>query len=307
MNEHPLNWFKVTIHHPPMAAEAVSALLFDEGASGVWEDQPDAQGRQVTRAGFPQECAGSLENRLPDLIENLALIFESNSDDFKLFMEMEKNHDWAEKWKEGLEPITIGAQLTIAPTWWSKNDLPEAQTVLRIDPGLAFGSGHHASTFMCLKLLCDYAAEAARVLDVGAGSGILSLTAAALNPAAEIYGVDNDPDTIGVAEENAFDNKLGHRIKFSAQDLSSLKAGFDLIMANITLKPLQDLAPQISRLAGDQARLILSGLLETQLAEIRQSYESLGWGLQRRMGRDEWAGLLFVKGAESKTVEREEA
>lgn len=307
MKEHPLNWFKVTVHHPPVAGEAVSALLFDEGAGGVWEDQPDDRGRQVTRAGFPQEAAGHLENRLPEMMARLVPIFESSPDDFELFMEMEKNHDWAEKWKEGLKPIEINSRLAIAPSWWPEDDLPEAESILRIDPGLAFGSGHHASTFMCLSLLSEKASAARRILDVGAGSGILSLAAAALNPGASVTGVDNDPETIAVAEENARDNRMEGRIDFSDRELSALTDSFDLILANITLGPLKELAPGISRLAADRAALILSGLLESQVEEIVGCYRDLGWALHRHLGRDEWAGLLLIKGADPAEIQREEA
>ena len=301
-----MNWFKVTIHHPPVAGEAVSAVLFEEGASGVWEDQPDDRGRQVTRAGFPQETASRLETHLPKIMGRLVTIFESSPDDFELIMAMEKNHDWAEKWKEGLSPITVNNKLAIAPTWWPDNDLPKAESILRIDPGLAFGSGHHASTFMCLSLLCEEAPGAKRILDVGAGSGILSLAAAVLSPSAEIFGVDNDLDTIAVAAENAGDNHLSGRIDFSGRELASFQTGFDLIVANITLGPLKELAPEISRLAEDGTGLILSGLLETQVEEISRLYADLGWGLKRHLGRDEWAGLLFVKGSGKADVRRAE-
>lgn len=306
MDNNSLNWFKVTIHHPPIAGEAVSAVLFEEGASAIWEDQPDDRGRQVTLAGFPQETASRQKANLPKIVDRLAAIFECSPDDFKLIMEMEKNHDWAEKWKEGLNPIEISRQLAIAPSWWPADELPAAESILRIDPGLAFGSGHHASTFMCLSLLCQCPPGARLILDVGAGSGILSLAAAKLNPSAEIIGVDNDLDTIAVAVENARDNQLADRVDFSGRELSCLNPGFDLIMANITLEPLKGLAPEISRLAGAGARLILSGLLETQVEEITHLYSSLGWSPAAHLGRDEWAGLMFIKTSAKPSSQRED-
>lgn len=304
--QRPLNWFKVSIHHPPVAGEAVSAVLFEEGASGVWEDQPDEQGRQVTRAGFHQEAAAYLENRLPEIMDRLVNIFESEPDDFVLFMELEKNHDWAEKWKEGLRPIAVGPHLTVAPTWWPEDDLPRDRALLRIDPGLAFGSGHHASTYMCLSLLCDCAPDARRILDVGSGSGILALAAAALSPAASITGVDNDPQTLPVAEKNALDNHLAGRIQFSDCELSSLTPGFDLIAANITLGPLKALAPDIAGLAAEGGRLILSGLLESQVEEIVETYTARGWRIERRLDQDEWSALSLIKGETARPA-REEA
>ena len=307
MTARSLNWLKATVHHPPVVSEALGGLLFDEGAQGVWEDQPDAEGRLVSRAGFNPEDRERLAKALPVIIDRLAEAFGLPSENFEFRLELEETHDWAEKWKEGLTPITIGSSLALAPTWWPENDLPQADIVLRLDPGLAFGSGHHATTFLCLTLLAGLSPTARRILDIGAGSGILSLASAALNRTAEIAGVDNDPDTIEVARENAEQNSLATRINFSGRNLAELPTGYDLVVANITLGPLVELAPAITRLAAPGGRLILSGLLDSQVDETTGVYSALGWGLQRRLGRDEWAALVFIKDASPVKVQREEA
>lgn len=301
-----LNWLKLTVHHPPIAAEALSGLLFDAGAQGVWEDLPDPLGRLVSRAGFEPSESEKLGRLMPAIIANLSESFELDQGTFEFSLELEERHDWAEKWKEGLKPVLVTSNLALAPTWWPEDDLPEAGNVLRLDPGLAFGSGHHATTFLCLKLLAEMAPSARRILDVGAGSGILSIAAAALNPAARVTGVDNDPDTIEVAYENAALNKLSD-LEFSAGNLDAIEDTFDLIVANITLSPLVELAPAISKKALPGSRLILSGLLDSQVDEAAAVYTALGWGLDRRLGRDEWAALAFSKGGPDKHPAREEA
>ncbi|UQZ89753.1 50S ribosomal protein L11 methyltransferase [Deltaproteobacteria bacterium Smac51] len=300
--ERPSNWLKVSIHHPPDAAEALSALLFEEEASGVWEDLPDRLGRMVTRAGFDVSARPGLEKRLPEMIAAVADSFGLPVSEFEHSLEVEVNHDWAEKWKEGLKPISVSPGLAIAPTWWPEDDQPEAEVVLKVDPGLAFGSGHHATTFLCLTLLSEMAGAAASILDVGAGSGILSMAAAAINPGARVVGVDNDLDTIAVAEENAALNNLPG-LEFSGKDLSELGESFDLIVANITLNPLVGLAPLISARAGDNGRLILSGLLQTQAEEAAAEYGKHGWQLQSRLDRDEWSALVLAR---VQTAEAEE-
>lgn len=307
MKTDSLNWLKATIHHPPAASEAAGALLFDEGAKGVWEDQPDERGRAVIRGGFEVADRDRLETVMPEIIERLATAFNLEPTEFSYALTLEENHDWAEKWKEGLEPIVIDSRLALAPTWWPEDDLPQAELVLRLDPGLAFGSGHHATTFLCLKFITELAPKASRILDVGAGSGILSLAAAALNPSAEVVGVDNDMDTIEVAADNAAANGLTGRATFSGQSLSELPGTFDFIVANITLVPLTELAGLISARAPEGGSLVLSGLLETQVAEAVEVYERQGWGTTRRLGRDEWAALLLVKGAPPQATDREEA
>jgi len=286
-------WLSVTLCHPPYAAEAVSALLFEAGAAGLWEDRPDELGRVVTRAGFAPQDRERLAALGPGLVDRLAEAFGLDRGEFDFDLELQEGRDWAEKWKEGLRPVLVSPALAIAPTWWPKDDLPDATVVLRLDPGLAFGSGHHATTWLCLKLLADLAPLATRILDVGFGSGILALAAAGLHPAAEVSGVDNDPETLAVAEANAALNGLAGRINFSCRSLDQLLPPFDLIAANLTLAPLLELAPILTGLAGPTSRLILSGLLDSQTSEAAWAYEALGWTLEIRLEREEWAALVL--------------
>lgn len=295
MTGHPLNWLKVVFHHPPITAEAVSELLFEAGAQGLWEDPPDGRGRLVTLAGFGPDDGQRLDSLLPEVAARLSEAFDLAADEFEFSLVLEEDHDWAEKWKEGLTPFVAGPRLAVAPTWWPDADLPDREVVLRIDPGLAFGSGHHATTFMCLACLSELASSARRILDVGAGSGILSLACAALNPRAEIIGVDNDPDTVEVARDNAEANGLAERVDFSARPLDQLSPPFDLIVANITSNPLMELAPAISALAGPVARLVLSGLPESQAPEVYEVYQGLGWMGGETSRQDGWEARVFSR------------
>ncbi len=289
-----LNWLNLTLHHPPAAADAVSALLFGEGAQGVWEDRPDDLGRTVTRAGFAPAEEARLRDLLPGLVGRVAAAFDLPAGDFEASLELEANHDWAEKWKEGLRPVVINARLAVAPTWWPTDGLPSAEVVLRLDPGLAFGSGHHASTCLCLEFLTELAPAARRLLDLGSGSGILSLAAAALNPEAQVFGLDNDASTLEVARDNAELNGLAGRVGFR-DTLEGLPAPFDLIVANITLGILQELAPTVTALAAPRGRLILSGLLTAQAPDALQTYRALGWAPAGAREREEWSGLVLVR------------
>ena len=290
----PSTWLKLTIHHPPITSEALSQLLFDSGAEGLWEDNPDPAGFLVTHCGFAAGELPRLEKELPELIGRVASAFEISSNDFSFYFTQEDNLNWAEKWKEGLEPIILGPKLAVAPTWWAADDLPKSEIVLLLDPGLAFGSGHHATTCLCLEYLIELAPGAQRILDLGSGSGILALAAAALNPTAYILGIDNDPTTVAVAEENADINNLGHRVKFSVSP-EDIKPPFDLLVANITAGILMELAPQISSLAESNSRLILSGLLHFQVDEVLEVFLGLGWVLAQHQKQDEWSGLLLTR------------
>jgi len=289
------SWLKLTLRHPPSAAEAVSGLLFEAGAAGLWEDRPDERGRLVTRAGFAPEDRERLAALGPGLVDRLAEGFGLDRGEFDFDLELEAGRDWAEKWKEGLQPVLVSPALAVAPTWWAEDDLPAAAVVLRLDPGLAFGSGHHATTWLCLKLLTDLAPGALNILDLGFGSGILALAAKALNPAARVSGLDNDPETLAVAEANAALNGLSGRVDFILGGPAEAIANkpFDLIAANLTLAPLLELAPLVTALAGSVCRLILSGLLDTQAFAAAEAYEARGWALERCLRREEWAALVL--------------
>ena len=115
MAENPFNWLKVSLHHPPATTEAVSSLLFDAGAGGLWEDPPDERGRLVMLAGFPPADQARLEAALPEIVARLAAAFDLPAADFAFSLTLEKNHDWAEKWKEGLKPILGSPRLAVAP------------------------------------------------------------------------------------------------------------------------------------------------------------------------------------------------
>ena len=286
-------WLKLTLSHPPGANDAVSGLLFEAGAAGLWEDRPDGRGRLVTRAGFAPEDRERLAALGPAMIDRLAEGFGLDRGEFDFELELEEGRDWAEKWKEGLGPVLVSPALAVAPTWWPENDLPAAAVVLRLDPGLAFGSGHHATTWLCLRLLADLAPGAARILDLGFGSGILALAATALNPAAQVFCLDNDPETLAVAEANAAINGLAGRVNFLVGDPAEAEGPFDLTLANLTLAPLLELAPILTALAGPSGRLILSGLLATQAPTAARAYEALGWALEGQFLREEWAALVL--------------
>ena len=294
-----LNWLSVNLHVPPVCADAISDLLFDLGAEGVWEDNPDGLGRVLLRAGFPAD-SGSLEEKVQGAVEAVAQGFALPLDDFYFDIILEKNHDWAEKWKEGLAPVLVDDQLLIAPTWIAEKDYPqgwEKAAILKLDPGMAFGTGQHATTYLCLRALVKFfqTEKINSVLDVGFGSGILAIAAKLLKPQAEIYGVDNDPETIAVAEGNANLNATPG-IHFSLEELSDLSKKFDLIVANITQNPLLELADGISQKIQTGGILILSGLLENQGDVICASYEALGFKLLEKEAQDEWLSLIFRKG-----------
>jgi ribosomal protein L11 methyltransferase len=300
-------WLAVTVNAPPVSHEAVSSALFELGATAIWDDTPDEAGRLVLKASFGRGDAMRLMMALPRSLRESAKAFGLSESDFSLALELVPLEDYSAAWKAGLAPIQVSPSLVVAPPSW-EGDLPghlgippdRLPQVLRLDPGAAFGSGRHPTTFLCLKLLSSLAeAKAApqRILDVGSGSGILSLAAALLFPGAEILGIDNDPLTLAVAAANRDLNGLGANPGFSGAPASELAPGaYSLILANLALNPLLGLAPTISSLAAPGARLVVSGLVLGQAAEAAGAFQKEGWAWEAHLGQGEWSALSLSLG-----------
>ncbi|MDR0548722.1 MAG: 50S ribosomal protein L11 methyltransferase, partial [Deltaproteobacteria bacterium] len=274
------DWLSLTISSPPIAAEAVSALLFAVGATGVWEDNPDSEGRQVFRAGFAKGQESRLMAEIPAGLVRVSESLAMTLTDFSALLEIRPGEDFSETWKKDLTAFPVGPSLWVAPTFKPvpRVAVDSGAKILKIDPGLAFGSGRHASTFLCLRLIHDLADQAnwTQVLDVGAGSGVLALAAALLSPTAQVIGVDVDSETISVAKGNLAANGLGDRATFSDQPVEELSPGFDLILANLTLTDLTELGPTLKNLLAPKGLLAVSGLLTDQAPHLAATYQTLG-------------------------------
>ena len=290
------DWPVVLIRHEEEAAEAISYFLFDAGASALVSEDA-GPGMLVTTAGFTPQ------HNMEDLSRRLDLFLDETTDIFSLPEKPEASWsltgrgDWAEKWKEGLDPIEVGPTLAVKPTWREYEAGP-GQAVLEIDPGMAFGTGRHETTLMCLREIEEFFRnkehQGMSVLDVGAGSGILSLACAALG-AGPIVAIDIDPETLPVAEENFALNGFEGRAEFLCGDLEAVKRRFDLVLANITAG---DLIPMAGRLAGATnygGRLVLSGILIEQTDDVLAAMVEAGLVLEKRRDEGEWTSLALIR------------
>lgn len=206
--------------------------------------------------------------------------------------------NWAANWKAHFRPLRVGARFLICPTW----EVPEPEAgdiVLRIDPGRAFGTGHHETTRLCLEWLERLAAGRGQgaprtLLDVGTGSGILAMAAALLGFETAL-GVDNDPEAIEVAVENVRSNGLEGRVRLVTGDPEDVDGRFDIVVANIQAGPLIALVDAILQHLTPGGELALSGLLAHQVEGVRQVYESKGLVLEQSRADGEWHLLAFRK------------
>ena len=222
-----------------------------------------------------------LETRLTELGIEAEISFEGMNED-----------DWAESWKQYYKPIPLG-RVTIGPAW-EKYDARPDEVIIRRDPGMAFGTGTHETTRLVMKIMQDELRGGERVLDVGTGSGILSICASKLG-AKSCNAYDIDPVAVKVARENAKDDgcdnvTVGVSDLLAGVDLSGGK--YDFCVANIVSDIIIRMMPDISDYLADGAPLILSGIIEPRADEVRSSVKENGFTIIREEKENDWVAIM---------------
>lgn len=201
-----------------------------------------------------------------------------------------KDRDWVSEYQKNNGPRIFGERLCISPSWCTP---PQgASTTLILDPGLAFGTGSHETTALCLEWLADTSINGKTVIDYGCGSGILALSAVLLG-AAHVYAVDIDPQALEAIRRNASMNDIDERLSVADPDVMTLPQ-VDILLANILLNPLQDLAARFAGLVKTGGRLVLSGMLAHQVDECLAAYAAW-FNMQAPVFSREWALLQGVR------------
>ena len=297
--------------------EAVAAYLADLSGSGVEIsssegdlindiDNPAAFEKITTYISIDpsdseNETISKKINELKQFLANLPLIF-TECPAPKFFTEIIMEEDWGKAWKSFFTSFQITPKLTIKPSWEKtkkQSQEDNGEHIIEMDPGLAFGTGHHASTQMALLLLEELyqsrTMKLEKVLDVGTGSGILAM-GCGLFGAINVLAIDNDPDAVETAKGNIIRNRLEHIVAVSGEDVASIRSGFDLLVANITHDTLAEMAKLLTDLLAPKGYLVLSGILSgDQENSIREIFTRLGLNYIKSMTRDEWAALQFQK------------
>lgn len=202
--------------------------------------------------------------------------------------------EWAENWKKYFKPMEIGRRLVICPSW-EEYDNREGRNILRIDPGAAFGTGTHATTSMCLEILDEYAAEGKTMLDVGCGSGILSIASVLLGCESAV-GVDIDEQSIKVSNENAEINNITDRTKFICGNLTDEISGkFNIVCANIVADVIIQLCEGIGEYMYDDSLFICSGIIDIRANDVKRALLSSGFEIIGERTRENWCAYITRK------------
>lgn len=292
-------WLQVTVTADPVLIESVSDFLIgvlDAGVEAAAIDEPDygtINGYIQASDPDPAEVKRVLEqvsrylNELQDIFNVPAPRFTSK---------IIEDEDWGKSWKEHFKPFAIVPGLVIVPKW--EEYVPEAgEAVITMDPGMAFGTGHHATTSLTLEFLSESLAGTSgrRLLDVGTGTGILGMAGLLFN-AAEVRATDNDPEAVKAAQENVIFNGMQEKMDVSMAPLSEIAETYEVVTANIVHDVLISMADNLTRLTAKGGYLILSGLLaETQVGNIQKVFRGKGLTFAGKKARAEWAAIRFIK------------
>ncbi len=272
------SWHLIRLTVAPADAESAADFLLNCGCEGVQiedtaivfdqsEDATLIQREQTTLTGYRRDDATQTQG---DVAASLARVgFEA---DFHI--EAVASHDWANEWRENFPPLQIGRFL-IVPSW---EDAPQTDKIaIELDPGLAFGTGQHPTTRMCLELLGDLNLNGQKLLDVGCGSGILSIAAAKLG--ARVVGSDLDEWCIAATNENAEKNNVAIEAKLVA-NLDWASEPFPFVVANLMSDLLIRLAPELARVTATPGTLVVSGISAPRADEVEAALNKAGFATQ---------------------------
>ena len=289
MSAQPERWLVLSIRtaDPELLPLASEVLV----ARGSWAVQ-EVDGAIVTYVPEPREVEAYVDEVRAALVEELP---EAAAP--RVEWRWQANEDWAARWREGLAPRRVTERIVVKPTWTEWEARP-GQVVIDIDPQMAFGTGEHATTRGCLRLLDDALRPGDRVLDVGSGSAILAIAAARLG-ARESVAVEYDPDANLNARENLERNGVLPRVEILEEMADPALLGelgrFDLVLANILSGVIRPLLPTFREALGGspEGRLIVSGILRTEAPGVVHDAEAAGFRVVEVDEEEEWWSALL--------------
>lgn len=315
-----MKWIEVQVKTTSEAVEIVSNILYEAGVEGLAIEDPNdieeisrSQNQTdwnfidsdlfkhdfdgiLVKAYFPE--SEDLIEKIKIIKQNIELIPQYDIDGGlgEVTLDEVFESDWKDVWKKYYKPKKIGEHIVVKPTWEEYTE-QEGDIVIELDPGMAFGTGTHETTTMCIRAIEKYMSEKDTVLDIGCGSGILSIAAAKLG-AEKAIGVDLDEMAIEVSNENVALNSVGDKVDIrfgNALDVVNEKA--DIAVMNIVAEVIKMLAPDVKQSLKNDGVFIASGIILAKIEFVKSALEELGFEILEEVIMGEWACIVSKKKA----------
>ena len=287
----PVSWLQLSLRAPPPALDAIANFLIERGSPGV------VLTRNEVRAFFARSPRTPvLKREIQRFLRDIRKIYPGFGDP-PLRWKLLKEKNWANSWRRFFSPHRVGRSLWITPPWV---DPPRTRRrhVITIEPGMAFGTGSHATTRCCLEflehLVPRFNGDELTALDVGTGSGILAIALAKMG-ADSVMALDNDPTALKVARGNVRVNGVERRIKLANCRLDKVEESFGVVVANLTAETIFDLATALEERVADGGYLVLSGILQPKARQVLSRFSPAPFYLIRQSREKEWVTLLLQK------------
>lgn len=314
-----MNWLEVTVNTHSESVEVVSSILIELGSKGVSIEDPqdyyqltDEQlewlkvqqkdlyetDTVIVKGYFqPSQWSKDSSNLLHEKLEEIK-VYGLQTGPLSIQVKEVGEEDWANAWKQYYFPVRVTRFLTVVPSWIDYEKEQDDELLIELDPGLAFGTGTHPTTQLSLTALEQTIRGNESVLDVGTGSGVLSIASKLLG-ASKVTAFDIDEMATRVAKENiALNPTIGEIEVFGNNLLVGVDQKSDLIVANILAEILLQMPQDAYRNLNDDGSLILSGIIESKANEVKEAYEKVGFTLVERMTMREWNCFIMKKDVE---------
>ena len=309
------NWIEITIHTTNEASEIVESILLDYGSTGVAIEDPTTLEENlhddfgtivelsptdypevgvivkgyINELNFDDETFNRFKDELEQLGKNINI-----GEFFKIETTTIQDSDWENSWKDYFDILNIGEKFVIVPTW-REYENEEDKYVINIDPGMAFGTGGHKTTSLCIKNLEKYVKPHDNIIDVGCGSGILSIAASYLTDGS-LKAVDLDKLAVDVSRENFALNNLENRIEVEEASLLTKETKkYDVIVANILAHIIELMLEDAYKLLEDGGYFITSGIIKDKKDELLEKMLEQGFKLVEETSDNEWYSFVVTK------------
>ena len=284
----PSAWLQVSVRADPSALDVIANFLIERGSPGVVLRKREVQGYFDG-----DESSIRLRGDLGRFLRGIKAIYPE-VDERRLRWRLIKERNWNSAWQKFFTPQRIGRSFLVCPRWLAPPPL-RGRHLITVEPGLAFGTGTHATTRFCMELLERVAGSLGRgkfaALDVGTGSGILSV-ALVKSGAKQVWAIDNDPMAVKVARKNLLANGA-QKVRLSGAGLTQIRRSFPLVVANLTAETILELADGLAKKVGPGGFLILSGILRRKVHGVTNFFTDHGFQVLRRKRDNEWVALLL--------------